>query len=172
MREKSTSFLVQPRPQQQKLDSSNRRGSGRGQRDPACAPRPHPHLRQGCLFPLPHSLSSFSISTVRLLASTMTRYSGAASTGPITVRARNSGGCPCPGRCPRSSLPLAHPHPPHILTVRPTHAFTFTSSPGSTSSLTPQAGSAGPPVAPAGPRLPPSQQALPPNCCLGPADLG
>lgn len=37
-----------------------------------------------------HSLSSFSISTVRLLASTMTRYSGAASTGPITVKMRSS----------------------------------------------------------------------------------
>lgn len=36
------------------------------------------------------SLSSFSISTVRLLASTMTRYSGAASTGPITMGMRNN----------------------------------------------------------------------------------
>lgn len=40
--------------------------------------------------PSQDSLSSFSISTVRLLASTMTRYSGAASTGPITVGMRNS----------------------------------------------------------------------------------
>lgn len=105
MRGKYASFSRNHLLQQLNLDSSYYRGLGAGpwERpagktacDPAC-----PSLGDGrrlwgtpgravSACPSRHSLSSFSISTVRLLASTMTRYSGAASTGPITVRMRKS----------------------------------------------------------------------------------
>lgn len=53
--------------------------------DPKC-PELSPKEPPGC------SLSSFSISTVRLLASTITLYSGAASTGPKTGEKKGKNG--------------------------------------------------------------------------------
>lgn len=141
---------------------------GRASWDPAC-----PSLsdtRQGCLCVLlSYSLSSFSISTVRLLASTMTRYSGAASTGPITVSVRNIPvGAPCPWLCTRSSLSL-DTHPPAMgpacsrFNMQSRYQCFPDPWQGQLALLWPQC-----------PQFRPSQQALPTNSCLGPglSDLG